>query len=725
MNYQSYENQANSLQQGAWGADVLEHSLDGIVLVNEYGAIFKWNRAMESITGVCKDDVLGRPIWEVHFELIPKAQKTAQNYAQFKAWLEEYLAPDAPARPNHLFETIYEHSSGEYRVVQDLFFPLLACPLGGLGIIVRDVTRRKHVEDTIARSNLELQAFNTINSAVNCSLKLPDILDSLHKVMAEQLSIPGGAILLYEPESDLLRLHTAWGLPDALQRRLVEVPVNEFYNAAVVRTMRAALTVALNTVPLFAEIGLAPGPDTWEAGLSVPLVAQGNIQGVLELFKGSPPGVLGLFNPGPAGFNPSLISFFEMVGQEVGLAIYNARLYAAESRARRTAETLHAASLALTQTLDLEMVLKTLLQYIERVIPFDSANVALLSDQTHLSVRAARGYEAWLEPDQVLRITLTPDEMQPLYALLQARRSVLVSGSSIPTAMRAYPHLAHVRSWMGIPMIANDQVIGVCGLDKASPEPFTYEHVRLAEALVGQAGVALQNAWLFEQVRAGHERLQGLSRRLVEVQETERRYIARELHDEASQALTSLMVGLRLLERASADPAAVMAGVAELETTVNSVLENLHRLAMDLRPASLDHLGLEAALRQYCEMVSDKHGLMVQFEVLKLARRLPPEMETAIYRVVQEAVTNVVRHARATRVDVLLEQRRRSVIAIIEDNGVGFDPAAAAVSNRLGLFGMRERVEMLNGKLIIESQVGSGTTILIEAPYDDSNTDSR
>jgi signal transduction histidine kinase len=266
-------------------------------------------------------------------------------------------------------------------------------------------------------------------------------------------------------------------------------------------------------------------------------------------------------------------------------------------------------------------------------------------------------------------------------------------------------------------LIAGDQVIGLCSLEKREVGFFTQEHVQLTEALASQATVAVQNAWLFEQVQAGRERLQSLSRRLVEIQENERRYIARELHDETSQALASLMVGLTLLERDATRPEAIQAGAAELKITLDRVFDNLHRLAMDLRPASLDHLGLVAALRQHVENMKSRNGLIVQFEAVGIADRLPPEVEITLYRIVQEALSNVLRHAQAARADVLLEQRDEKVVLIVEDDGIGFDPLAAFQSGRLGLFGMRERVEMLGGSLDVESNAGKGTTIFAELPH--------
>jgi signal transduction histidine kinase len=209
----------------------------------------------------------------------------------------------------------------------------------------------------------------------------------------------------------------------------------------------------------------------------------------------------------------------------------------------------------------------------------------------------------------------------------------------------------------------------------------------------------------------------------VEIQESERLYISRELHDEAGQILTSMMLDLRLLEKEASQPDIVIQQIAKLEASLNEVQENLHRVAMALRPASLDHLGLVAALRQHVESLGEKYGLAVNFSAGRVQDRLPANIETVLYRIVQEALTNVIRHAHATRVDVVLTVRDDQLVVIIEDDGIGFDPETASNGNHLGLFGMRERAEMIDGKLSIESAPGKGTTIMLEVGYANTNLD--
>jgi signal transduction histidine kinase len=160
-----------------------------------------------------------------------------------------------------------------------------------------------------------------------------------------------------------------------------------------------------------------------------------------------------------------------------------------------------------------------------------------------------------------------------------------------------------------------------------------------------------------------------------------------------------------------------------MEVSLNAVSENLHSVAMALRPASLDHLGLVPALRQQVESVGEKYGLRASFKSGKFNERLPASMETELYRIVQEALTNVVRHAHASQVDVILTMRDNQLIVIVEDDGDGFNPKEIPESGHLGLFGIQERTEMIGGKLVIESAPGKGTTLIVEVSYADSIID--
>jgi signal transduction histidine kinase len=201
---------------------------------------------------------------------------------------------------------------------------------------------------------------------------------------------------------------------------------------------------------------------------------------------------------------------------------------------------------------------------------------------------------------------------------------------------------------------------------------------------------------------------------VVTAQEAERRRLARELHDETGQALTSILLGLRTVEEAQTGDQRreAMDTVREL---VRATLQDVRQLAVDLRPTALDDFGLVPALERLAQGFSETTGIQLDFQSALPPERLPPETETALYRIVQEALTNIVKHARASRVSVLLARRPSSVTLVIEDDGVGFEVAAAR-PEALGLLGMRERVSLLGGRLTIESTPDAGTTCIAEVP---------
>ena len=395
-----------------------------------------------------------------------------------------------------------------------------------------------------------------------------------------------------------------------------------------------------------------------------------------------------------------------------------------ERRARGLAEELREATIELTRSLDREVVLVTLLDRMRQLVPFDHASVMLIEEASRLSVRAifdgGRGMPVPAEAGARFEAADHP----VVQSILDTGAAVLIPdlrdhpAGSLPTGQLSEG------SWMGVPLFARGNVAGLVALATVQAGAFSEEQVRLAEAMSSQASVAVENAVLFAQMEASTRRMQALSRRLVEAQENERRSIARELHDEAGQSLTSLRIGLRLLEREIAQGGEVTGRVSELVRTTDAVIDGLHRLAADLRPASLDHLGLDAALRQYSREAAAKYGLAVHFKARGFTgERLPPAVETALYRVVQEAMTNVVRHAKAQRVDILVEHRGERVMVMIEDDGAGFDPQQVQRADHFGLLGMKERAEVLGGTMVLESAPGAGTTIVVEVASADPNPD--
>lgn len=203
-----------------------------------------------------------------------------------------------------------------------------------------------------------------------------------------------------------------------------------------------------------------------------------------------------------------------------------------------------------------------------------------------------------------------------------------------------------------------------------------------------------------------------LLRRLVTAQEDERRRISRELHDSVGQLLTALSLAVKAARDAAPLPPASDARLGEVQKVADELGRTVRELAVRLRPTALDDLGLHAALAQSLGAWSARTGVAVDYVAAAIEEeRLPPEVETAVYRVVQEALTNAARHAKATHVSVAVSRHGGFATVAVEDNGVGFDPEAAPPAGRLGLIGMRERAALAGGTLDVESSPG-GTTVL-------------
>jgi signal transduction histidine kinase len=244
--------------------------------------------------------------------------------------------------------------------------------------------------------------------------------------------------------------------------------------------------------------------------------------------------------------------------------------------------------------------------------------------------------------------------------------------------------------------------------------------VRERTAELSEANRALQQEIVHRQ--KAEEAHQDLLRRLAEAEETERGRISRELHDRLGQDLTALKLGLQMLRRQGPFGGPVLESIARLEQLADGLMRDIHRLAWELRPSALDDLGLDLALQRYVNEWSSNTGIRVDFHssIAQGPDRLPPAFETTLYRVTQEALTNVIRHAKADRVSVLVERRPQCASLIVEDNGRGFDAEgmqeSVATQGKLGLLGMEERVKLVGGSLEIESTPGAGTTVFVRLP---------
>ncbi len=437
----------------------------------------------------------------------------------------------------------------------------------------------------------------------------------------------------------------------------------------------------------------------------VPLIAQDGLIGLLHLAAKQ-----------PNCYKQEELEILQEVANSVAIALQQTRLYEAEKAARKTAETLHAANLALSQTLELGTLLEILLDYLAQLIPYDSANVMLRENLHQVAVHALRGYERWTNPENTRQLHFDAHTSPIIKRILEKQESILIPDTRQHPDWQRVPGAEHVMSWLGVPLVAGGEVLGLYSVDKVEPGFFTPKHLQLANALAPHAAVAIQNARLFSQVRAGQARLQTLSRRLVEIQEAERRSIARELHDEVGQILTGLNLLLEMSTRLPTEAARL--NLQEAQSLVHDLMSRVREMSLDLRPTMLDDLGLFPALLWHFERYQSQTQIEVHFFQRGVAeRRFAPEVETAAYRIIQEALTNVARYAHVTEVTVRLWAQTDTLTIQVEDEGAGFVPEQVLATNTSsGLTSIQERATLLGGQVEIISAPGQGTRITAELP---------
>jgi signal transduction histidine kinase len=270
-------------------------------------------------------------------------------------------------------------------------------------------------------------------------------------------------------------------------------------------------------------------------------------------------------------------------------------------------------------------------------------------------------------------------------------------------------------------MLHEEEWIGTLNVFTFEARTFTDDELILLQGIADEAALAIANARLYEALQQGERARANLLRKLITAQEDERMRIARELHDETGQSLTGIILGMDIIHMAlTEDIQRADARLQDIKSIAEGLLSNLHRLIEDLRPSQLDDLGLLPAVAWYGEQRLKPLGIAFQLDGNGLTTRLPRSIETALFRIVQEAITNTVRHARASSVSVRLSQQDGQLRLEISDNGQGFDPqileSPRSNGKGLGLLGIRERVTILGGEFELATGPGQGTTIKARVP---------
>jgi signal transduction histidine kinase len=524
--------------------------------------------------------------------------------------------------------------------------------------------------------------------ALSSELSLDDLLQTLVETAARLTGARYAALgVIDESGTGLERfLHT--GIDAATVAQIGHVPRGLGILGALLTDARSLRLESIADDPR--SVGFPPGHPPMSGFLGVPILLRGRAFGNLYLTEK----VSGSFT----GEDQELV---ETLASQAAVAIENARLYEAATSWSNQLEALNEVGTALASEIELVPLLELIARRLRGLINARLVTIALPDADGLLRIEAAAGEGA----SEIVGMQLERKGSKSGRVLERRRAECVDSLADDPEVDREAMDRLGATTGLFVPLALGRRAIGVIAAhDKQREDPrFSDVDLRLAESFAPRAAVAVDLS-----ARVASDALG----RVVEAQELERRRLARELHDQTGQELTSVLLGLKAVEEAKTDEERAESLAAVREQVVET-LHDVRRLAVELRPKALDDFGLVAALERLAETFAERTGMRVDLEA-NVGDRLPSDLETALYRIVQEALTNIVKHAEATAVSIVLARSGRSVTAVIEDNGRGFDPELDG--DGLGLLGMGERLALLGGKLKVESSPGAGTTIVAEVP---------
>lgn len=550
------------------------------------------------------------------------------------------------------------------------------------------------------RQQDRVRAMDTLRKAA-LDLTIPRDLEHLSEAVCRRsLELMGAdnAHMFHYTDGTLEFAAAAWreGVPE----QVFGPPREDGLTATVARSGEVFSIDATGSHPLYQDYR-----PTWNGGIiGIPVKYQDQVIAVMTMGFET-----------PHRFEEDEIRAVQLLSDQVAIAITNARSYQEVERQRAELGTLLEIARRLATRHTLDEVLQTIVDaVVDTVAGAEAASVMLFDEEKQeLAIRAWRGYKA----EVIGKLSLTPD-LSLVGDVLHSDRPLVINGAQDRPSYQPFgiPELDRLKATFGVPLRVGGETVGALFADNFTEEQaFSEDDLPFMESLAAQTRVAIESASLFDQIQASRRRLAELSSQLVEVQEEERRHLARELHDQIGQSLTGLKLLLEMSDDLPED--AAQENLGQAQELVSELLGQIRDLSLDLRPSMLDDLGLLPALNWLVERMSRTSGLEIELVHGVMEERFSPQLETAAYRVVQEGLTNTIRHSQSKRAIVRVSRDDESLRVEVEDFGRGFDvDHAMANPSTSGLSGMWERVTLLGGRITIESLLEEGSAVTVEFP---------
>ncbi len=441
--------------------EMIRQSTDGIVLVNEQGTIIEWNDGIEHITGINKSQALNQHIWDIQLRLYSPLGTSKKIRRSVISLIRGILKTGYTPLMDKPHEYEIKRADGVNRYIQVVLYSLKTDIGYRICSILRDITDWKDMERERSRRTEELAVLQSLSLDLTSVHELPVLLKSIVDRAVQLLGAQGGGLYLCEPENEQVRLYVEiHGAPE------------ELIGMAIRYGEGCAGLVASTGKPLIIDdyrvwAGRSPifeNSKPYSAVLSAPMIWQGQVTGVLQV----------LDNVAVRKFNDADTELLMLFANHAAVALETTRLLEAERRQRREAETLVKASSALTSTLELEQLLDTILTYLEKVVPYDSASIFLLKGE-QLHIVAGRGF---LNGNTAIG-AVYPAQQDGLFSQIRSSaRSLILHDAQQDPRFHGYGNVGHVHGWLGVPLVVRSQVIGCLTLDSQQPGIYTAAHIR-------------------------------------------------------------------------------------------------------------------------------------------------------------------------------------------------------------------------------------------------------
>jgi signal transduction histidine kinase len=530
----------------------------------------------------------------------------------------------------------------------------------------RQDTRRKK-QDAVSR----LKTINEVTSALTQSFDLEQTLDDILNKVLEVLGMGAGAIYLLNEGNQGLTLVAHRDLPPEV--------------TGEPNGLKSARMLARH--------------KELQCKLAGPLRCKGQVNGLLFV--------------GDRRSCPILRQEEELLDticNTMGVFVENVRLYQERTHQLQVERSVIKVTEEVTSELELDRVLPKVMEIAVDLAEADGGVIALLDEERNV-IRYPYVHQL---PPELADVTVSKGEGLSGQVMITGEPMVIDNYATYAKAVPAFVE-AGLASVANVPIVSGDRTFGalsVLSIDEA--KAFSGREVAILTAIGRQAGIAIENAYLYENMRF-------YARQITQAQENERRRIARELHDDTIQSLVGLSRQLEALVNSASLLSEEGTGrIRELQQATGEVIKRVRRFSQDLRPSILDDLGLLPTLEELTADLNRQDGLHAEFRVKGEERRLSSEMELTLFRIAQEALNNVRKHAAATHVVTTVELSDSVVTMTVEDNGKGFNPPTLidhpTTAGKLGLIGMHERARLLGGSLSVDSVPGEGTKVVVNVP---------